>query len=216
MGRIRILIADDHALVRKGLEMVLGVEPDFTVVGQAGDTAEALAQAERLQPDIILLDLKMPGMKGRETVRAFRQVSPRSRLIILTGFGVSYETADLLEEGVDGYLLKDASPDELVQALRAVSQGQAYLHPAVTRVALNRLRSRTPQQEAQSYGLTPRELEVLRLMATSATYEEIAHRLGVSVGTVRTHVKHILHKLGQPTRTQAVLAALRAGLIPPP
>jgi len=159
---IRILIADDHAVVRKGLAMVLRLEPDFEVVGEAenGRQAVELAQAP----------------------------------------------------GVDGYVLKDVAPDELAHAIRAVAQGEAYLHPAVARRLLNRMseESHAPPPEVS---LTPRELEILKWMATPATYREIAEKLYISESTVRSHAKRILSKLGQPNRAQAVLAAVRAGLI---
>lgn len=211
--RIRILIADDHAVVRKGLVMVLRLEPDFEVVGEAGDGRKAVELARTLQPDLVLLDLVMPGMKGEATVRALREAGPDVRVLVLTGAKLDEELANMLAAGVDGYVLKDIEPDELEQAIRAVAQGEAYLQPAVARRVLDRLAARQQAPSAPKTQLTPRELEVLQLMATPATYREIGEQLVISEETVRSHAKAILSKLQQPNRTQAVLAAVRAGLI---
>ncbi len=208
---IRILIADDHAVVRKGLAMVLRLEPDFEVVGEAENGRQAVELAQALTPDLIILDLKMPYM-GDMTIQMLRTLLPTTRIMILTGAELSEEALDILASGVDGYVLKDVAPDELAHAIRAVAQGEAYLHPAVARRLLNRMseESHAPPPEVS---LTPRELEILKWMATPATYREIAEKLYISESTVRSHAKRILSKLGQPNRAQAVLAAVRAGLI---
>ena len=211
--RIRILIVDDHAVVRKGLAMVLRLEPDFEVVGEAGDGHQAVELARRLRPDLVLLDLVMPGMSGQEAARALRSAVPGVRVLVLTGAELDEGLLDMLASGVDGYVLKDIEPDELAQAIRAVARGEAYLHPVVARRVLDRLAARPAQPPMPDMQLTPRELEVLRLMATPATYREIAEQLVVSEETVRSHAKRILSKLQQPNRAQAVLAAVRAGLI---
>lgn len=195
--------------------MVLGLEPDFHVVGEAADFDQTLRQARALRPDVVLLDLKMPKMYGLNSLRALRAATPSSRILILTGAGVDETAIDLLEGGADGYVLKDIEPAELARAIRVVAQGYAYVDPQVARLLVNRARRGGRLELAQAYGLTARELDVLRGMATSATYEEIGRRLGISEGTVRTHAKHILAKLGQPNRAQAVLVAIRLGLIPP-
>ncbi len=212
-GRIRILIVDDHAVVRKGLAMVLRLEPDFEVVGEAGDGHKAVELARTLQPDLVLLDLMMPGMGGEETAKALRAAVPNLRILILTGAELDEGVLDVLALGVDGYVLKDIEPNELAQAIRSVVHGEAYLHPAVARRVLDRLAVRKAPAPTPGLDLTPRELEVLRLMATPATYREIAEQLVVSEETVRSHAKRILSKLQQPNRAQAVLAAVRAGLI---
>jgi DNA-binding NarL/FixJ family response regulator len=212
-SRIRILIADDHAVVRKGLVMVLRLEPDFEVVGEAGDGRKAVELARALRPDLVLLDLMMPGMRGEETALALRAAVPDMRVLVLTGAELDEGFLDMLAAGVDGYILKDIEPDELAQAIRAVAHGEAYLHPAVTRRLMDRLAVRRAAVPTPETHLTPRELEVLRWMATPATYREIAEQLVVSEETVRSHAKHILSKLQQPNRAQAVLAAVRAGLI---
>ncbi len=210
-GKIRILIADDHAVVRKGLVMVLRLEPDFEVVGEAEDGRRVVEMARALQPDLIILDLKMPAM-GDLTIQMLRTLVPGARIMILTGAELTEEALDILAAGVDGYVLKDVAPDELANAIRAVAQGEAYLHPAVARRLLNRM-SRDSHSVPTHVSLTPRELEILKWMATPATYKEIAEKLYISESTVRSHAKRILSKLGQPNRAQAVLAAVRAGII---
>ncbi len=210
-GKIRILIADDHAVVRKGLVMVLRLEPDFEVVGEAEDGRRVVEMARALQPDLIILDLKMPAM-GDLTIQMLRTLVPGARIMILTGAELTEEALDILAAGVDGYVLKDVAPDELANAIRAVAQGEAYLHPAVARRLLNRM-SRDSHPVPTHVSLTPRELEILKWMATPATYKEIAEKLYISESTVRSHAKRILSKLGQPNRAQAVLAAVRAGII---
>lgn len=208
---IRILIVDDHAVVRKGLSMVLRLEEDFDVVGEAGSGQEALEAAKHLKPDLVLLDLMMPDMHGGQAARLLRQAQPDIKTLILTGTEVDSRVLRIMESGVDGYVLKEIEPEELKQAIRAVAGGEAYLHPAVTRLLLDSLQGNIP--EAKTSNLTPRELEVLDWIATSKTYRQIATELNISEETIRSHVKSILHKLDQPNRAQAVLAALREGLI---
>lgn len=216
---LRILLADDHALVRRGLEMVLRLEPDFDLVGSAANGAEAVSLARECQPDIALLDLKMPRMDGIEATREIKRLSPRTRIILLTGVDAGAEIEQAIKAGVDGYVLKEVEPEQLIHAIRTVADGEAYLHPVVTRRLLSQLRgapARTPPPTAPppaSLSLTARELEILQLMATSATNREIAQQLVISEETVRKHTKNILAKLDQPNRTQAVLYALRHGLI---
>jgi DNA-binding NarL/FixJ family response regulator len=212
-GQIRILVVDDHAVVRKGLVMVLRLEPGFEVVGEADNGRQAIDLARKLRPDLVLLDLKMPGMDGEETALALKKEAPETRILILTGTEVDDGLTKMLAAGVDGYVLKDIEPDELAQAMRAVADGEAYLQPAVTRRVLDRLAIRPATSLEEEIPLTRRELEVLRWMATSATYRQIAEKLFVSEETVRSHAKHILKKLRQPNRTQTVLAAVRTGLI---
>lgn len=210
--RIRILIADDHAVVRRGLVMVLRLEPDFEVVGEAENGVEAVELAQQLQPDLVLLDLVMPEMDGEQALLVLRQVAPEVRVLILSGVELDDRVLDLLAAGVDGYVMKDVEPDILTQAIRTVARGEAYLHPTLARRVLERT-ARRVLPPVQKIRLTPREQEVLRRMATPATYREIAEQLFVSEETIRSHAKHILNKLQQPNRAQAVLAAVRAGLI---
>lgn len=209
---LRVMIVDDHAVVRKGLSLVLNAEPDITVVAEAGDGDSAVRLARREQPDLVLLDRMLPGMDGLAVLRALRKHARDIRVIILTGTALDADVLEILQAGVDGYLSKDVEPDELLTAIRKVAAGEAYLDPAVTRHVLNRLS--TPRSQARSaVRLTPREAEIIQWMATRSTYREIAEALTISEETVRSHAKNILTKLNQPNRAQAVLAAARQGLI---
>ena len=210
--RIRILIADDHAVVRKGLMMVLRLEPDFEIVGEAKNGVEAVELARQLQPDLVLLDFVMPKMNGEEVVKALHSVMTNIRILILSGVEIDERAMDLLAAGVDGYIMKDVEPDELTRAIRTVARGEAYIHPTLARHVLEHTTTRRTSP-TPPVRLTPREQQVLRLMATPATYREIADELFVSEETIRSHAKHILGKLQQPNRAQAVLAAVRAKLI---
>jgi DNA-binding NarL/FixJ family response regulator len=205
------LIADDHAVVRKGLAMVLRLEPDFEVVGEAGDGLQALALTAQLRPDIVMLDRMMPLMDGGETALALRAQFPEVKILVLTGTEIDRGVLDLLAAGVDGYVLKDIEPQELKEAIRAVVRGEAYLHPAVARQVMKRMKEHV--RGAPKSPLTARELEVLHWLSTPNTYRQIAQLLNVGEETARSHAKSILNKLDQPNRAQAVLAALRAGLI---
>lgn len=210
---IRILIADDHAVVRKGLVMVLRLEPDFEIVGEAENGKEAVDLARKLQPDLVLLDMVMPEMDGQQAMQAMRKTLPDIRVLVLSGVELDDRVLDLLAAGVDGYVMKDVEPDELTQAIRTVARGEAYLHPALARRVLERTAARRSATPALQVRLTPREQEVLRWMATPATYRQIAEALFVTEETIRSHAKRILSKFQQPNRAQAVLAAVRAGLI---
>lgn len=212
-GKVRILIVDDHAVVRKGLAMVLRLEPDFEVVGEAGDGRQALELVRDLRPDLVLLDRMMPVMNGHNTAVALRHADPEVKILVLTGTKVDDGVFDLLAAGVDGYVLKEIEPQDLKQAIRAVARGEAYLHPAVARRVIDRMGDKPPSKlEAP---LTPREAEVLHWLATPNTYRQIAEQLYVSEETIRSHAKSILNKLGQPNRAQAVLEAIRLKLIDP-
>jgi DNA-binding NarL/FixJ family response regulator len=206
---IRILIVDDHAVVRKGLAMVLRLEPDLEVVGEAENGRVGLAAARQLTPDIVLVDLVMPEMGGREMALALRKSNPRIKVMMLTGTEVDDRVFDLVAAGIEGYVLKQIEPGELVRAIHAVANGEAYLHPEV----MKKIVSRIHPQNADSVSLTPRELEVLEWMASPNTYKQIANQLSVSEETIRSHAKNILEKLKQPNRAQAVLSAMRLGLI---
>lgn len=207
---IRILIVDDHAVVRKGLAMVLRLEPGLEVVGEAENGRAGLEAAKRLNPDVALVDLVMPEMDGQEMALVLRKSNPEIKIMMLTGTEVDGRVFDLLAAGVEGYVLKNIEPAELVRAIRSVVSGEAYLHPDVMR----KVASRMGQYALPgAFSLTPRELEVLEWMATPNTYRQIAKKLGVSEETVRSHAKSILEKMKQPNRAQAVLAAVRMKLI---
>ncbi len=206
---IRILIVDDHAVVRKGLAMVLRLEPDFEIVGEAENGRLGLEAARNLNPDIVLADLVMPEMDGQEMALALRKSNSNIKIMMLTGTEVDDRVYDLVAAGIEGYVLKNIEPGELVRAIHAVTQGEAYLHPDVMRKVLTRMHP----PHSLSLALTPRELEILEWMASPNTYKQIAAQLCVSEETVRSHAKNILEKLKQPNRAQAVLTAMRIGLI---
>lgn len=206
---IRILITDDHAVVRKGLVMVLRQESDFEVVGEAENGRKGLEAAQSLSPDVALVDLVMPEMDGQEMALALRRSKPGVKIMMLTGTEVDDRVYDLVAAGIEGYVLKNIEPGELVRAIRAVAHGEAYLHPDVMKKVLAQLQP----QHAPAVSLTPRELEVLEWMSTPNTYRQIAMQLSVSEETVRSHAKSILEKMKQPNRSQAVLAAVKTGLI---
>jgi DNA-binding NarL/FixJ family response regulator len=193
--------------------MVLRLEPDFEIVGEAENGVKAVELATRLRPDLVLLDFVMPEMDGQATALALQAAVPGVRILMLTGVALDERVLDMLAVEVDGYVMKDIEPDELAQAIRTVARGEAYLHPTLARRVLNRVTERRSPAATPPVQLTQREQEILRWMATPATYREIAERLFVSEETIRSHAKHILSKLQQPNRAQAVLAAVRAGLI---
>ncbi len=208
---VRLLIVDDHAVVRKGLAMVLRLEPGLDVIGEAENGKVGLEKARTLQPDIALVDLVMPEMDGQQMALALRKSNPRIKIMILTGTEVDDRVFDLVAVGIEGYVMKNIEPGELIRAIRAVMHGEAYLDPDVMKRVVGRMQ-RSPSL-GPAVSLTPRELEVLEWMATPNTYKQIASQLSVSEETVRSHAKNILDKLQQPNRAQAVLAAMRLGLI---
>jgi len=207
---IRILIVDDHAVVRKGLAMVLRLEPDLEVVGEAENGRAGLEAAKRLNPDIALVDLVMPEMDGQEMALALRKSNPKIKVMMLTGTEVDDRVFDLVAAGIEGYVLKNIEPGELVRAIHAVVHDEAYFDADVMKKIVSRMNSQS--QHSLSVSLTPRELEVLEWMATPNTYRQIARQLSIGEETVRSHAKNILEKMKQPNRTQAVVAALRSGL----
>lgn len=208
---IRILIVDDHAVVRKGLAMVLRLEPDLEIAGEAANGRIGLEAAQSLNPDIVLVDLVMPEVDGQEMALRLRKSAPQIKIMMLTGTEVDDRVFDLVAAGIEGYVLKQIEPGELVRAIRAVVHGEAYLHPDVMKKVLGRMSSES--QRAEAVSLTPRELEVLEWMATPNTYKQIALQLSVTEETIRSHAKNILEKMKQPNRAQAVLSAMRLGLI---
>ncbi|MEE8391164.1 MAG: response regulator transcription factor [Anaerolineae bacterium] len=209
---IRILIADDHAVVRRGLRTIISTEPGMEVVGEAVDGIEAVLQARALQPDVILLDLVMPRQDGIEALGEIKRENPDARVLVLTSFAQDDKLLPTVKAGALGYLLKDSSPDELLQAIRDVHQGKPSLHPAVANRLMREL-NRSSQPPPAKESLTEREVQVLRLVAQGLVNREIAEKLVISEWTVRTHVRNILAKLHLTNRTQATLYALREGLV---
>jgi NarL family two-component system response regulator LiaR len=209
---IRVLVADDHAIVRKGISALLATEPGIEVVAEAQDGREVLAMTDRLSPDVILMDLVMPGIDGLEATRRLARRESPARILVLTSFAGDDKIFPALRAGALGYLLKDSGPEELVQAIRQVYQGESSLHPSVARRLLRELSE--PRDTSSSDCLTQRESEVLLLLAKGKSNREISCLLTISEATVRTHVSNILSKLDLCSRTQAALYALREGLLP--
>ena len=210
-GRIRVFIADDHAIVRKGIAAVLEIVPDIEMVGEAENGQEAVAAVKELQPDVILMDLVMPEMDGIEAIRLIKDRQPEARILVLTTFAGEDKIFPAIKAGALGYHLKDSSPDELVQAIREIDRGESSLHPVIARKVLQEL-SKPSGQPPTPDPLTPREMEVLRLVAQGLGNQEIAGELVISEATVRTHVSNITGKLHVASRTQAALHALREGI----
>jgi len=208
---IRLLVADDHAIVRKGIRALLATEPDIEVVGEAKNGREAVARAESLQPDVILMDLVMPEMDGIEAIRRITTRQPEARILVLTTFAADEMVFPAIKAGALGYLLKDSGPEELVEAIRQVHRGESSLHPTVARKLLQEI-SGPPKGRPTPEPLTEREVEVLRQVARGLSNQEIASKLVITEATVRTHVSNILSKLHLASRTQAALYALREGL----
>jgi NarL family two-component system response regulator LiaR len=208
---IRVLVVDDHAIVRKGIGALLATEPDVVVVGEAVNGAEAVVQAETLKPDVVLMDLVMPKMDGIEATRRITALPGKARVLVLTSFAADDKVFPAIKAGALGYLLKDSSPAELVQAIRRVYRGEPSLEPEIASKLLYEL-AHPPETRLTQDPLTERELEVLRLIAQGHSNREIADQLCITEMTVRAHVSNILGKLHLASRTQAALFALREGL----
>ncbi|RAG81869.1 DNA-binding response regulator [Streptacidiphilus pinicola] len=207
---IRLLIVDDHPIVRDGLRGIFAQDPDFEVVGEAADGAEGVERALALAPDVVLLDLRMPGMGGVEAIRRLRERAPEVRVLVVTTYDSDADVLPAVEAGATGYLLKDAPREELVKAVRAAHQGQAVLAPTVAQKLLGAVRAPQPQPPAL---LTDRELEILRLVAAGTSNKEAAKRLFISEATVKTHLLHLYGKLGVRDRAAAVAAGYQRGLL---
>jgi DNA-binding NarL/FixJ family response regulator len=217
---VRIIVADDHQVVRAGFAALLDTQPDFTVIGTASDGAEAVRICRELRPGLVLMDVRMPGMDGIEATRQLAG-SPAGgpRILILTTFDLDEYVYDALCAGASGFLLKDVTAERLFDAVRVVAAGQALLAPTVTRRLISEFARQRPQSAAPSAAalatLTPRETQVLRLVAEGLSNPEIAVRLVVTEETVKTHVSRVLSKLGLRDRTQAVVTAYESGLVVP-
>ena len=215
METIRIMIVDDHTVVRDGLSAMLGRQEDFTVVGEAENGLEAIEKTKDLNPDVILMDLRMPELTGVEAMRRIREDDPDAKFIVLTTFDSDEYIFDAIEAGAKGYLLKDASRDDLFKAVRAVHRGESLIEPGVAAKILDRLAqlSRRSAEPSSIDGLSERELEVLQLMAKGSANKEIAASLSISESTVKTHVANIFQKLEVNHHTEAVTQALQKGII---
>ena len=206
-SRIRVVLVDDHAVVRRGLADLLASTPDLEVAGTAADGAEALRVVREVQPDVVLMDLQMPGTDGVEATRAIAAMADGPQVLVLTSFSDSERIIAALDAGAVGYLLKDAEPDEVIDGLRAVVRGESPLHPKAARELLL-ARGRAAERPQ----LTPRETDVLRLVRLGLANKQIARRLGISERTVKAHLTSAFQRIGVPDRTQAALWAERNGL----
>ncbi len=210
-ANVRVLIVDDHAIVRKGIRALLSEAGGFEVVGEADNGQAAVLLAQQTQPDVILMDLLMPGVDGIEATRQITSRQPATRILVLTSFAADNKVFPAIKAGALGYLLKDSSPDELVRAIRQVQRGEPSLHPTIARKLLQEI-ARPAEREPAPEALTARELEVLQSIAQGLSNQEIADRISISESTVRAHVSRILGKLHLASRTQAALYAVREGL----
>jgi len=209
---IRVFVAEDHAIVRKGICALLTLEPGIEVVGEAGNGLEAVRAIPACQPDVILMDLVMPEMDGIEAIQRIVARQPAARILVLTSFATDDKVLPAIKAGALGYLLKDSEPRDVVEAIRQVHRGEPSLHPRIARKLMQEL-AESPDQPPTADPLTEREMEVLRLVAQGKSNRDIAGELTITEGTVRVHVSSILGKLHLASRTQATLYALREGLV---
>jgi DNA-binding NarL/FixJ family response regulator len=214
---IRVLIADDQALLRTGFRVILEAEPDLEVIGEAADGREAIEAVKTLRPEVVLMDIRMPNLDGIDATRQLVQGEQPPRVLILTTFDLDEYVYDALRAGASGFLLKDAAAEELLHAIRVIAAGEALVSPSITRRLIEDYARRPParEQPAALAELTPRELEVLRLVARGFSNGEIARQLFVGDATVKTHVARIFAKLDLHDRAQAVVLAYESGLIQP-
>lgn len=214
--KIRLLLADDHAVLRSGLRLLLSEQPDMEVVGEAADGEEAIAKTRELRPDLVLLDITMPGIGGLEALDRIKKEVPEVRVVVLTMHDDESYMERIMTSGGSGYVLKKAADTELLQAIRAVREGGVYLHPTMTRALVSQLQRKSVAQEKQSHlesKLSEREREVLKLIAQGYTNKEIADMIFLSVKTVETHKAHIMDKLELRSRAELVRYALDNGLL---
>ena len=212
MAKIRIVLADDHVILRQGTRQLLEHEPDMEVVGEASNGAEAVQLVSKLKPDIVIIDVAMPGMNGIEATKKIKEILPGTKILVLTGYDYDEYIFSLLEIGAAGYLLKDVSGDDLVGAVRAVYQGEPVLHPTVMRKLMNRFKTPTSRQtETPIDVLSEREMEVLKLAVSGKSNKDIAETLNISLRTVQAHMRSIFNKLGVGSRSEAIVSGLKKG-----
>lgn len=214
-AKFRIMVADDHALIRQGMAVVIGAQPDMILVGAAENGEQAVRMAQELQPDVIALDIKMPVKNGIDAIEEIIAANPAARILIITSFPDDDTVFEAIRAGATGYYLKDSSPDDMVSALRAVAAGEVALQPVIARKIMLQLRQPEQTSAAAHQALTAREVEVLRWLTRGITNDEIASELGVSSRTVGTHIRNILDKLHLANRTQAALYAVDQGMTAP-
>lgn len=213
--KLRILIADDHALIRQGMTAVIGAQPDMILVGTAENGELAVRIARELQPDVIVLDIKMPVKGGIAAIEEIVAGNPAARILVITSFPDDDTVFEAIRAGAMGYYLKDSSPEEMVAAIRAVAGGEVALQPVIARKIMQQLRQSEAQTATPYYDLTAREIDVLRCLTRGISNDEIARELSVSPRTVATHIRNILDKLHLANRTQAALYAVEQGLTAP-
>jgi two-component system response regulator NreC len=215
MKNIRILLADDHAVVRSGLRMLLEAQPDFLIVGEAETGTEAVAMVDELRPDAVLMDIQMPDLNGFEATKIIKEKSPETAVLALTMHEDDHYFFEMLRAGASGYVLKRAAPDEVVQAIRTVCRGEVFLHPMMAKRLVTDYVNRTDKIESEKAysNLTPREQEVLTLIAEGYSNAEIANDLYISIKTVDRHRENIMRKLNMHSRIDLVKYAIRTGLI---
>jgi two-component system, NarL family, response regulator NreC len=212
-----VLLADDHAIVREGIRMILAAEPDIEVVGEVGDGLQAVEMAKKLKPDVAVLDISMPTLNGIEATRQIRSLLPATHTLALTMHEDDTYVFQLLKAGAAGYVLKRAAATDLVQAIRAAQRGEAFLYPSIAKAVVADYLKRLAEGEGRDTydGLTEREKEILTLVADGSTNQDIARKLFISIKTVQTHRAHIMEKLNLHDRTKLVRYAIRKGLIEP-
>ena len=208
---IRILICDDHAVVRRGLRSLIGVNTEMELVGEAVDGEEAVSMAKKLKPDVIIMDLIMPRKNGIDATTEIKKITPDAKILVLTSFSDDNNVFPAIKAGASGYLLKDSSPEELLQAINDVQQGKSSLHPVIAKKVIQELHQPSDLPPTE-YPLTAREVDVLKYVAQGLSNQDISLKLKIKEGTVRIHVGNILNKLQLANRTQAALYALREGL----
>ena len=212
MSKIRIVLADDHVILRQGTRQLLENESDMEVVGEASNGAEAVELVEKFKPDIVIIDVAMPVMNGIEATKKIKEILPGIKILVLTGYDYDEYIFSLLEMGAAGYLLKDVSGDELVGAIRAVYLGEPVLHPTVMRKLMDRCKTITPQQpETRTNVLSEREMEVLKLAVSGKSNKDIAESLNISLRTIQAHMRSIFNKLGVGSRSEAIVSGLKRG-----